>query len=250
MLLCDHQTGQQIDFWDDCADVLPLNPKTIGIEVSGGTDSAVLFFLVAEYFKHEDIKIVPITINIMDSIEWTPNAEQVVQYMQARYPTIDIMDVQSDYWARREDIRIAGFIEDFGLEVVLGGKNMAPPKEVFDQHEYPAIPGNCYESRYEGSPLYGEQIESIEETSVYRYKPLYHTDKRFTKYLFDRYNALHDLLPITRSCNKNYEPGGPTYNLALAADGFKPTEPCKRCFMCVEKKWAFGVYDFESIGDE
>ena len=66
-------------------------------------------------------------------------------------------------------------------------------------------------------------------------KPFYcrleYLDKRFVAEMYEQFNLMDNLFPITASC----------VEYADKTDYF--TKPCKKCWWCREKKWAFGAYD-------
>jgi hypothetical protein len=65
-----------------------------------------------------------------------------------------------------------------------------------------------------------------------RYNPFKQVTKMFIKHLYNHFNLLDTLFPITTSCTRLYI----KENI---------TTPCKQCFWYQEKYWAFGCYDWE-----
>ena len=63
------------------------------------------------------------------------------------------------------------------------------------------------------------------------YVPFNNVDKRFIAENYKICNLMDELFPITASC----------VGYAKATDNF--SKPCKECWWCREKKWAFGMYD-------
>jgi len=49
--------------------------------------------------------------------------------------------------------------------------------------------------------------------------------------IYEQFNLLDDLFPLTMSC------------IGFAPETNYFTEPCRKCYWCHEKKWAFGCYD-------
>ena len=64
--------------------------------------------------------------------------------------------------------------------------------------------------------------------------PWYNVNKKFIAEQYKKFNLLDDLLPLTRSCENR--PAKP-----VIIDQFE-TEPCGKCWWCLEKKWAFGHF--------
>ena len=63
------------------------------------------------------------------------------------------------------------------------------------------------------------------------YCPFEFVNKKFVSDMYHRYNLMDELFPITASC------------VAYAKKTNHFSEPCKECWWCREKKWAFGMYD-------
>jgi 7-cyano-7-deazaguanine synthase in queuosine biosynthesis len=65
--------------------------------------------------------------------------------------------------------------------------------------------------------------------NVYKEKyPWWNVDKKFIAFQYQKYNLMNIIFPLTESCieDKKDQPF-----------------PCKKCFWCEEKYWAFGSYD-------
>ena len=63
------------------------------------------------------------------------------------------------------------------------------------------------------------------------YRPFVNVDKKFVADLYKQFDLMDDLFPLTMSC----------IGFDYQTNYF--TEPCKKCYWCHEKKWAFGCYD-------
>ena len=71
-----------------------------------------------------------------------------------------------------------------------------------------------------GAPVWGKMV----------YQPFLVVNKLFVKGVLEEHNILEEIFPLTGSCT-----GGPNITKLW-------TQPCKKCFWCHEKKWAFGKY--------
>ena len=103
---------------------------------------------------------------------------------------------------------------------------MNPPQEVLDEwrRNDPKVYWEPRRSRtnntlYNGSP-----------TSLSHYKPFVNVNKKFLAEIYKQ-EGIMDLHNISESCT------------GFAADTNWFTEPCKKCFWCHERYWAFGAYD-------
>ena len=63
------------------------------------------------------------------------------------------------------------------------------------------------------------------------YRPFVNVDKKFVADLYKQFDLMDDLFPLTMSC------------IGFEKETNYFTEPCKECYWCHEKKWAFGCYD-------
>ena len=225
------EDGQNVTFWDHPS--LPADPKVVGIKLSGGTDSAMVFLLACEYFKDKDVSFIPFVKNPMSEVENTPFAQAVVDILRKRYPSANISDPYPYYTGmKRTDIVDGDVAVEHNMDVMLAGVVLGPPLEIYGDN----VP-ELAERRQLGSPGHQNQILPLKGTDALYYDPLFYVNKLFVKHLYDHFNAMEDLYPVTKSCLRMQEPGAEIYS------HFKD-QPCKTCFNCIEKKWAFGTYDF------
>ena len=63
------------------------------------------------------------------------------------------------------------------------------------------------------------------------YMPFINIDKKFIAGLYEQFNLIDTLFLSTMSC------------IGFKKETKNFTEPCRKCFWCYEKKWAFGCYD-------
>ena len=67
---------------------------------------------------------------------------------------------------------------------------------------------------------------SPERLTVFKGNHSISVDKKFLAEIYEQENLMNDLFPNTVSCTN-----------------ISKIEPCKKCYWCEEKKWAFGMYD-------
>ncbi len=235
----------------------------IGISLSGGSDSALLFYLMAKYLK--DVTLIPrhAIEEHSDPLRSRPNsifpAKKVIEYVKNKFPDADIAETyvfeiprdDEDMLAKARELNQPGWkhypMNDKGVAKMLhiqkdwehaykigmygflcGGTTSNPPQEVLDNWKK-QDPGLYWEARrskvHDTGPF-------INKNSLSSYKPFTNVDKKFLAGIYKKEDII-DLHNITESCT------------GYAADTNWFTEPCKKCFWCYERKWAFGSYDGE-----
>ena len=79
--------------------------------------------------------------------------------------------------------------------------------------------------------------ETWKKSGKMHYRPFVNVDKKFVADLYKQFDLMDDLFPITMSC------------IGFEKETNYFTEPCKKCYWCHEKKWAFGCYDGGAVDD-
>ena len=262
--------GETIGFFD--FDYKSISNK-IGVSLSGGSDSALMFYLMAKYLK--DVTLIPrhAIEEHNNPLKSRPNSifptEKVIEYVKNKFPHADIAETyvfeiprdDEDTLAKARELNQPGWkhypMSDKGVAKILhmekdwrnayktgmygflcGGTTMNPPQEVLDSftEDYKinvkTLPGKhpkkfWYEVRRSKVNYQGPFIKKDGMSS---YKPFAAVDKKFLAGIYEQ-EGIMDLHHLTESCT------------GYAADTNWFTEPCKKCFWCYERKWAFGSYE-------
>ena len=227
--------GQSTDWWEF------LFTKTkfqkLGFWISGGLDSAFSLWYTAYCTTNKfwlldqpwpetinrEFSLLPIhgkdtTRKYTDSL---PTATNVVKWIQNNLPNAPVQDLhvfdnlveceEKGEYFKQEKHKLKKFGE---IEIVVPSYSMNPPKEVMLQNT------EMYNKRdpkrdYDHYPDWHD------------HRPLSGVDKKCIAYFYKHFK-LEELIPLTFSCtgdNKSAE-----------------DMPCKECFWCHEKKWAFECY--------
>jgi len=224
--------------------------KKIGIMFSSGTDSSLIFCLLAKYIP--DIEITPIYGIELNQLSGVLYVKDAYEKIRKHYPDANIqpikywgVDKNDPWWIERAKKDEFGFNDgkDIKTKVLIDHLNMmdiidrgyincaiygtisAPPKNECVRLGFDHLVENSrWKERY--SPLWS--------CNDRLYQPLKHINKKFVAGMF-QYEGLMDwLYPYLNSC------GG---NDPIATKNF--TYPCKtECFHCYERQWGFGTYDF------
>ena len=216
-----------IDFWS------PYNLERfskIGINLSGGCDSSLLlYFTLKELKSHQTI--IPITgvHNARPSNIW--NVEEIVLLMRELFPDKNIGEHAVDYYDKDfEKDKVNKHREHEQklwdaktIEVLFHGRTANPPIEEAEIHNLTFK----RENQRDGN----EKFVYHENHNRPFYVPFNNVDKRFISENYKKFNLMEELFPITASC------------VGYAKDTDNFSKPCRVCWWCREKKWAFGMYD-------
>jgi hypothetical protein len=238
----------------------------IGVSLSGGADSAIIFWLMAKYLPN-DVQIIPWSSyeDSADPLKERPltieAAENIVAFVSNEFPDanigehykfaydrtcpiaykeaellnvpgwdkypMQIMGVVKMVFMRREKKK-AFDNKLFGM--IVGGITMNPPVEAMESDWRPPGWKNALGPKYEIRRSSESKITDKVKNRCY-YNPFANVDKSFVAGLYEQEGLMNTLYPITESC------------IGFAHDTNWFTEPCKRCMWCWEKYWAFGSYD-------
>jgi len=229
-------------------------PDKVLLSLSGGLDSASLFYLICYHFP--DTEIVPYTGQDVTAPMDYECAKDILQYMIETFPTVNIrdhdvytFDIMDPEWReyaaskREEEMvtladgtkidkcpKLSGLVKILMLRKnterlrkqypdhwILTGMTANPPVE--EQHKYNFY--NLAERRRddkEQSPWY---------TNSKMYQPYVNVDKKFVAGVYKDHKLMETLYPYTSSC----------VGSEIDTDYF--TKGCGKCFWCNEKKWAF-----------
>ena len=236
--------------------------KKMGISLSGGSDSALLFYLMAKYLQ--DVELIPWSAyeSSPDPLEERPltieAAEKIVDWMRVEFPDANIGPHEKYAYDRScketlkeaEKINVPGFkyygMSNKGIVKILllrkdtqrmwdegiidyhvNGITSNPPLDIIKEWPY-------YEERRTKDQEVFEVANwpaKLCSRRIY-YKPFVKVDKKWIAGMYNQEGLMNTLFPITESCT------------GFARETNWWTEPCKQCFWCREKHWAFGCYDW------
>jgi hypothetical protein len=221
----------------------------IMLSLSGGADSALLFHLVCLILP--DKEIIPFTgIDIYRPTNiWY--AEEIYEITKEKFPNVNIADLEvfkfdvqdpkmiikaRKRWKEDVDPPFGGYIKSFHMSMNIR-KLVEKHKATFETNGLTANPPVEDQIKY-GFQHISEKRRNVsnanpivDRTRRILYKPFINVDKKFIAELYKQYNLMDDIFPITQSCTGREN----------VTDYW--TKPCKLCFWCHEKKWAFGCYD-------
>jgi hypothetical protein len=209
---------------------IPENFKKVGIKISGGIDSALLFYLLSKYKKTErpDIKIFPIT-GIVRTRPW-----QYIKATDIKNTVASLLDIDKNtfyeehyvFHMETKTIRSAQgehlkrlYVEEM-IDCHVWGVTANPPSDVAEC----MIPGRDLKR----DPLPNGQPHPT--WIVTSYNPFSNIDKQGVASIYHSEEVFDKIFPLTRSCEID--------------NVYVYNTPCKRmkCWWCQERKWGFGTY--------
>ncbi len=222
----------EVDFWDPW----PLDKfKKIGINLSGGADSSlVAYFTMRELRERKSdaqLNFITGVHNLRPTNIW--NAKEIVELFKEWFPDINFGEHYVDYYDKdhekdkvNQHAKHENRLRDEGkIDVLFHGRTANPDEDEAKQF-------NLMFKREERRDKHGNtRVPYHENHNKPFYCPFEYVDKRFVADMYKRFNLMEELFPLTASC----------VEYAAKTDYF--TKPCKECWWCREKKWAFGMYD-------
>ena len=258
------------------ADKIPDNGN-IGVLVSGGTDSAIALYLLCEYITKNKLTD-KTTIYPLHGVDrkrrptsvW--DAYEIINFCKNAFPNVDFFETlvwdnmqirgvfDSDFepfdvWNETEKDQPnhhRGWIKTISkrqidgrkttqllkwtsVKLLISGLTRNPPNEVIEKFYMPSQKFQADRSNFDVKEICSKQ--QSDDWTFYKYQPFINEDKRYVANLYKQYNLLETLFPLTASCIAQK---GEVLSSGKVHDF---SEPCRECFWCNEKHWAFGMYD-------
>lgn len=191
------------------------NVKHIGLKISGGTDSSLVAYMLANYIIDNDldIQITPIVIIEEEAPFQKIFSEQVLHIVSTLTGYSFNTPKQFYHHIGNNKIEKMREIENSlrnNIELIVSGASQYPKAETFNE------PGGPEENRKGIFPTLWDN---------WIYTPFINLDKKEIAELYDQYNLLDELFPYTRSC-------------VTATNDF--SKHCGKCWWCKERIYGFG----------
>lgn len=203
----------------------------VGVGISGGLDSLVLLFYICDIIS-PNVSILPmqsIGSRVTNTASITKN---ILSDARIKHPNLDIKEIEVFHWEEdgiNEQHEVHGIFDKKmyekykDLKIIITGLTALPSWDIVNSW------GDMYKDEKRVNKT--NAIYQIHHaTGAKTYRPFAHMDKRDIALLFKQLNLPERYIKESWSC---------TY-YAERTNNY--TEPCKICYHCHEKKWAFGQY--------
>lgn len=235
-------TPNIISFEGQSVDIsIPPEAKKIGVNLSGGADSSIVFYAIVHYIKHnmpDDVSVSLLTCANDAKHRWNARKSANVIDFVIRTLEFDRIDMHYTYY---RDIQHVTYFHDIE-EKLFAEKRIDMIASGLTQ--MPLITGNTTVTDIHGKlvdlrdfPIAGrERPDNIIWTDDKKYwQPVSNVDKKMIAHMYDHYGVRDTLFPLTRSCEM------PPKDVNIFEESFEHT-PCGECWWCLERKWAFGEF--------
>jgi 7-cyano-7-deazaguanine synthase in queuosine biosynthesis len=194
---------------------MPSCPKSILL--SGGADSAILFYILMLY-SEEPIKVY--TCGSVNNNRQAPiTAYNIINACLKR---MDRRDVYQHVYYVDSKLSNSMFEVTNELtkndEIVYLAFTNTPDDDVLETFKHENVLYNDRDPKIKNKPLYGTH-------NLRYYRPLINHNKKDVYKIYKELDALDWLFPITMSCESNT---------------VDPSKHCDNCWWCEERRWAFG----------
>lgn len=226
------------------------NWKNIGIQLSGGADSAIMYYAVCNYYKNRnDVNIYPMTLDTEWKSWYSTGAKKVIERvteLTGKSPTYHIVNYSNKHnskhsaheYVNEQFLMIDESVKKFNLDAVYNGLTSNPHEldilsemknyYINDAKKF-KIAHDHIVLRDKGRDLINHKKLNFEEKSILNkiltiVRPFVDKDKKIVYEAYKHYNMLEKLYPHTFSCetrNQNFV-------------------HCGHCFFCCERIYAFG----------
>jgi hypothetical protein len=194
----------------------------VGIRISGGADSAILAYMLAVYKRdyRPHLALHPITcINDQKPYQEIFAKRVLLKITELTGMEFDehfVENVNGDRYREDQGVFQENLYKEKKIDIHYMGETMNPPIEV--EVDWKFNGGGRDNSR-------DEKSETLD--SVVTRKPFRNLDKKGIAELYQYFNVLDTLFPLTRSCE--------IHTLDFS-------KHCDHCWFCLERKWGFGRY--------
>lgn len=202
--------------------------RNIGLNLSGGIDSAFLLYILAQTLN-DDCVIIPITG--IDNARPTnlENAQKILEFIDS-----PLVGEHAVFWYDKGGVKNKmshhikyedKLFDENKISILCHGRSANPPEDIAKKFDLYDMREKNRDVIKGGRKPFGSRGGRLV------YIPWKNVDKRFMAHQYKKFDLMDTLFPLAASC------------IAYADSTNWFTEPCRHCWWCKEKFWAFGCYD-------
>ena len=230
--------------------------KNIAVKVSGGADSAIMWYAACDYYKNKDVNLYALTLDTQYKPWYSTGAKRVIEKVKELtgveptehliyYSSKHINKETANWYIEEQKNMIRYWYPRYRFNVLYNCVTSNPPEEdminevkkyIPDENKF-KVAKKYIEGRDKNrdveSNKYRTQIESPFPMFV-NIRPFVHEDKKLTRQVYDYYGVADTLFPVTYSCETIQREH--LYNPKEEMD----FDHCGYCFFCCERYYAFG----------
>ena len=229
---------------------------SIGVKLSGGADSAIMYYAICDYFKdRDDVKIYPMTLDTQFKNWYSKGAKRIiakVTELTGKSPQEHIVKYSkkhtnrqtADWYIKEQKNLIIESHTKFNFDAVYNGLTSNPVEEDFlefirqyylDDKLFELTKKHIVTRDFDrdlGKNKYGQNV--IDTGHFINIRPFVHGDKKLISEVYKYYNRLDDLYPLSYSCETRWQ------EHKLEQKHSHEWKHCGYCFFCAERIYAFG----------
>ena len=215
-------------------DFKPLeNRKNIWISLSGGTDSALLFYTIVQYLLMNKKQTIVTPYCLVDKSRPGNDldARHIINFVKSKLPYKYIDTIVTGEFDKPPAADKVALTEPFWYamkdsgkyDLYVSGLTASPSVDEMKSIDgfYEAFVKLTSEDRDPAN--YKEEFKHVDGLDIWN--PFINIDKKQIAKWYEDFDLMDNLFPLTKSCvDREYT-------------------PCMKCYWCYEKHWAFGLFD-------
>ena len=230
--------------------ILDKKYNNVGVKLSGGADSAIVYYGVCEYYRNTDTNIYVLTMDttlkgwysrgaahLIDIVENLTGVSPVDHFIWDEPNHIN--SSTSNYYSSGINDMENRAVNIYDLDAIYSGLTINPPVDEMRRYFIENSPRwnldlSTVMSHINGRDTSRDTTEErpfftkrySETKTVDRIRPFIDKDKRAVAAAYEYYNVTETLYPHTYSCEN--------------VEASKTFTPCCHCFFCLERYYGFG----------
>lgn len=211
---------------------LPPYVESVILKISGGTDSALVGYLLSKYISEErpDLKVIPLTVIHGEKPFQEVFSRKVLEFLSDQFGDIFLEHLVELAPTRDDYLRVQVELLDKAYQSGNQGRRADAHANGITKNPPDAIMDSIFEQFGARGPVDNrhpgtKRGQYDDSTDRIRWQPLINLDKKGVADLYESLSLKETLLPLTRSCEDYTEDF---------------SKHCGQCWWCAERQWGFG----------